>query len=551
MKGITLNQEEGGKFVKLSIDTKSVEEKLDARQLIDFVRTSEFGKLFLFEDKLVKLAQETHKAKENNSHKVLNERVAERRNAEVQYKLLDSDMSAELVMTSACGGKNPNYPQLLKMAREAGIRRGLGRNRLTQAVQRAEKEPPGSEIRLLVAKGLPPKNGRSSRVIPLVPNALERILRPQEISNTRVDMRDLGDIICVKAGTPVLKRLPPTEGRAGYTVRGESIKPIVGEWQPIKPAGGTMISPDNENLILSEISGMPKFKDGSMWVDETYVCKGVNVGTGNVNYDGAVIVNGDVTEKMLITATGDITINGFVESAVIQAGGDIIITQGAMGKQSETGNLEYSTKLVAQGNVHVQHGQGLDISCHGNVTVGKQLAHSRINCSGGVTIGPIDNPNGNLFGCEIQCQLAVRAGTIGAVSGSNLFVDYSDGYNFVIERKDLMEDLLKQLQDNFYRHKGKMDIIKKKNLPKDLADKLSTALKLYKNEEQLLAWVTQRVEDLRKAKDQYVEVASLVASKKIYSGVVVKLNNRTWKADREYSRGRVHYFEHQWHFEPG
>ncbi|MBN7827867.1 FapA family protein, partial [Bowmanella dokdonensis] len=140
---------------------------------------------------------------------------------------------------------------------------------------------------------------------------------------------------------------------------------------------------------------MPKFNSGDMWVDETFICKGVNVGTGNINYDGAVIVNGDVTEKMIITASGDVTINGFVESAIIQAGGDIIITQGAMGKQAENDKNEYSTKLSAQGSIHVQHGQGLEISCNGNVTVGKQLAHSNIICRGSVIVGPIDNPNGN------------------------------------------------------------------------------------------------------------------------------------------------------------
>src|SRR5690606_36488112 len=124
-------------------------------------------------------------------------------------------------------------------------------------------------------------------------------------------------------------------------------------------------------------------KDQKMWVDDTFICKGVNVGSGNVNYDGAVLVNGDVTEKMQIIASGDVTINGFVESAYIQAGGDIIITEGAMGKVNDSAT-EYSTTLKAKGSIHVQHGQGLDISCNGSVTIGRQLAYSRITCKGEV-----------------------------------------------------------------------------------------------------------------------------------------------------------------------
>ncbi|WP_102796913.1 DUF342 domain-containing protein [Bowmanella denitrificans] len=550
MKGITLVLEDSGKFLRLNVHTEQVDSSPDAKQLIQLIKDSEHGKLFVLEDTLVKIQQDIHKAKENNSHREINERVAERRDAEVKFKLLDSDMLAELSLTSACGGANPNYPQLLKMARNADIKRGLSRKRLKIALQLAATEPPGTQIKEVVAKGLPMRPGRNSRMLPLVPNALERILRPQEISVSRVDMRDLGDVICVKAGTPLLRRTPPSQGRTGFTVRGESLQPTPGEWQPLKPGSGTMVSPDDENLLLAEIAGMPKFNQGDMWVDETFVCKGVNVGTGNVNYDGAVIVNGDVTEKMIITAAGDVTINGFVESAIIQAGGDIIITQGAMGKQSENGRNEYSTKLSAQGSIHVQHGQGLDITCNGNVTVGKQLAHSLIVCRGSVTVGPIDNPNGNLFGCEIQCQGPIQAGTIGAVSGSNLFVDYSEGFNFLVERIDVMDEMLKQIQDNYYRHKGRMEIIKKKRLPSDLARKVNMAVKLYKSEEQLLAWVTKKVEELRKAKEQYQNIIGMSASKKLHAGVIVKLNNRTWKADRDYSRGRVHYFEHQWHFEP-
>ena len=138
-------------------------------------------------------------------------------------------------------------------------------------------------------------------------------------------MRNLGAIICVQKGTELLRRMPPTEGRNGYTVGGDVINAKSGEWIKFRPGDGTVISDGDENLLLADISGMPKFKDQKMWVDDIFICKGVNVGTGNVDYDGSVLVNGDVTEKMLIHATGDVTVNGFVESATIHAGGDIIM----------------------------------------------------------------------------------------------------------------------------------------------------------------------------------------------------------------------------------
>ncbi|MDF2177583.1 FapA family protein [Aliiglaciecola sp. CAU 1673] len=549
MKGVTLSLEENGKFLMLGIDTQLLQEKLDGQALLSFIKSSQYGSYFLFDDNIKKLAKDSQKAKDSNLVKQFKEKVGERRDAEVKFKIQDADMVAELTVITAFGGSNPNFAQLIKQAQQMGIKRGLGRRQLMAIVKEAKFAAPGTEIKRIVAKGLPARNGRNSKLHPLVPNALERILRPQELSVSRVDMRNLGDVICVKAGAPVLRRLAPGKGRSGYTLRGEKIPATAGEWVKFSPGEGTKLSPHDENLLLAEIAGMPKFRDDVMTVDQTYICKGVNVGTGNVNYEGAVIVNGDVTEKMIIEAKGDVTINGFVESATIKSGGDIIITQGAMGKQNEVGKQEYSTKLIAQGSVHIQHGQGLDIACAGNVTVGKQLAHSRIVCRGGVIVGPIDNPNGNLFGCEIQCRDSVRAGTIGAVSGSSLYVDFSDGYNYLVERKDILDDLLKVITNNFLRHKGKIDIIQKKKMPPDIAQKVSKALKLYKSEEQILGWLHGKIEHLSKAREQYLDMSRLVASKKIHAGVVVKLNTRTWKTDREYNRGHIHYFEHQWHFE--
>ncbi len=78
---------------------------------------------------------------------------------------------------------------------------------------------------------------------------------------------------------------------------------------------GTVVSDSDANLLMSAISGMPKYRDQTMNIDDTFICSGVNVGSGHVNYEGAVLVNGDVTEKMQIKAAGDVTINASLPKA--------------------------------------------------------------------------------------------------------------------------------------------------------------------------------------------------------------------------------------------
>lgn len=549
MNGVEFKLDESQTFLDVVISSANVSGKLNANTLSKMFKDSQYGQFDLSEDNvLVAYNSYTKAAKEENGE-VVQVTIAEKKDAKVKFRIEDNDMVASLSITSPYGGHSPSPKELLKQARELGIKKGLSKKRLRKLAIQAKKSKPGEVHEDLVAKGLPPKNGKDSKLQPLVPNALERILKPQSSGASRVDMRNLGDVICVKLDTEILRRDPPTRGRNGYNVKAKKIEAKAGSWVKFRPGDGVKTSPNNENLYLAAITGMPKFQNDKMWVDDTFICKGVNVGTGNIKYDGAVLVNGDVTEKMEIQASGDVTINGFVESATIIAGGDIIITEGAMGKVNEA-STEFSTRLVADGSVHVQHGQGLNIQCKNSVTIGRQLAYSKIICGGSVTVGPIDKPNGNLFACEVQCNSKITAGTLGAVSGSHLNVDFSSGFNTLLERKDTVEELLQQIRDNNSRHKDKFDIIRSKKIHPELRAKLEEAEEMFKNETQLMEWLEAKSEDMRLAKETYQQEIMLIANKRLYAGVVVKLNNRTWRAEREYSKAKVHYEGHQWNYEP-
>jgi uncharacterized protein (DUF342 family) len=549
MLGITLKIDETDRYLDLDISPNLVQKKFEAAEVHELIRKSEYKHFFIFDENIIDAVNSYKSAEKNNAGAVIENRIGERRDSQVKCRIVEDQLSAYITVTTGYAGKLPIVSALLKELKTSGIKRGISKKRLTNIVELSQQAQPGEVFEELVAKGLPPRTGKSSKLKPLVQNALERILKPQTVGTARVDMRNLGAIICVKKGAELLRRMPPTDGRNGYSVGGEIINAKSGDWIKFRPGDGTVISDHDENLLLADIAGMPKFKDQKMWVDDIFICKGVNVGTGNVDYDGSVLVNGDVTEKMLIHATGDVTINGFVESATIHAGGDIIITEGAMGKVNDSAT-EYSTSLTSKGSVHVQHGQGLDINCKGNVTVGRQLAYSRINCRGKVSVGAIEKPNGNIFACSIKCHDVVTAGTLGAVSGSNLNVDFSEGFNTLLERKDTLDELLKKIKQNNTRHFERMNIINSKLIPQDMLDRVAEANQLFENESQLLIWLESKAKEMQKSKEKYQTDIRLIANKRVYPGVIVKLNNRTWRAEREYDRAKICFHGHQWHFEP-
>ena len=126
---------------------------------------------------------------------------------------------------------------------------------------------------------------------------------------------------------------------------------------------------------------------------------------------------------------------------ILRQVGDIIITQGAMGKVDDK-QTEYSTTLDADGyslgawtrfkNQSERQRHGWCLLCD-------------IVTGGSITVGQIDKPNGNLFACKIICEQSVKAGTLGAASGSQLSIDFSGGYNQIIDFQSNIDNLFTSL----------------------------------------------------------------------------------------------------------
>jgi len=346
MNGVTISFDKSRTYINLQLNPSDFTSEVDSREIRKQLESGETKRLYVSEKALKSACDTANHYFKTGDSTVVQERIGERKNAEIEFRIPEDGMQANLVLTTPYGGKLPSLSTVKSLAVKNRIIRGLSTKTIESMLTQARQSPPGTVLEQIVAKGLPARNGKNSKFIPLVPNALERVLKPQTGDGERVDMRNLGEVICVKVNTPVLRRTEPTQGRSGFDIKGNKIPAVAGEWVNFKMGSGTVVSDSDANLLMSAISGMPKYRDQIMNIDDTFICSGVNVGSGHVNYEGAVLVNGDVTEKMQIKAAGDVTINGFVESAYIESGGDIIITEGAMGKVNDTQG-EFQCQLVA------------------------------------------------------------------------------------------------------------------------------------------------------------------------------------------------------------
>ena len=84
--------------------------------------------------------------------------------------------------------------------------------------------------------------------------------------------------------------------------------------------------------IIAEKNGQVMLVSNKVTVEEIYEVPGVNIKTGNITFMGTVIVKGNVEDGYDIKADGNVEIYGTVGNCKIEAEGDIIISQGVMGR---------------------------------------------------------------------------------------------------------------------------------------------------------------------------------------------------------------------------
>jgi uncharacterized protein (DUF342 family) len=383
----------------------------------------------------------------NKSGREISYQILERRDATISISIDKDEMSASAEISTALGGKHLTAKAILNSAQQSGVTKGFTKEQLLKLAHQAAKEPAGSIVNGEIAHGKDAINGKDSKIKWLVQSAQDRILRPKAREDGSVDMRDLGDIICVKIGDPLAKKIMLTEGTKGFTVTGSPLEPVPGEDITLQAGEGTTLSPKNDQILISTLVGLPRIIDNGMEVDGVYRIKNVDISTGHIKFEGSVIIDGDICEGMKVTATGDITIGGFVESATLEAGGDITIGSGIIGRKQDTEELsiddiKMSVCIRAEGKVFAKYCQYAEITCH-SLRIENQMMHSIIDVEEILWLGSDEKANGKLIAGYIKAGKSVHAGIVGATAGSTTIINFSKKVNLIKEHLEDIEARLK------------------------------------------------------------------------------------------------------------
>jgi hypothetical protein len=216
--------------------------------------------------------------------------------------------------------------------------------------------------------------------------------------------------------------VPPTRGQAGTTVRGQRIDAKDGKDTPFPPKmTGAAVSPTDPNLVVAVISGQPVLTGNEVSVNSSISVKEVNLAQGSIDFEGTVMISGDVHTGMTVRASGDVIIGGTVcEAATVEAGGSITVQKGIIGRGAidETGKAsgEGFANVSCKGDLTARFIENARVRVGGNAVVGELISHSDVTAAT-LKVGQEKAKRGHIMGGRAVVEKSLVAEVLGSPAG--------------------------------------------------------------------------------------------------------------------------------------
>ncbi len=444
-------------------------------------------------------------------------RVADRkqeldRKAEILVKVGDNDLTASVRILPPLGNPWPTLEEVRGELAQMGIVFGVDEEILKKIV----------EERIVrdwieVARGVPPVNGKDARFVYHVD--LQKA-KPKEISDTKVDMKDLGVVVSVRAEQELLEKVPPQISSDGTSVYGKPIAAILAKDRTMPSGKNTSVSEDGLHLY-SSIDGCVLVKDGKIHVQPVYLVEGdVDYGTGNIEFIGDVHVKQTLRDGFDIKAGGNVVIGGVVEGATITAEGNAEIRGGVRGMGKAL--------IIAKGSVLVGYLDQCTLEAGGNVIAKNAIMHSTIRAKGDVMA---EGAKGLIVGGTIHAGSQIRCQTLGNDMGTK--TDVHAGANpLAIQEKAQVQQELVEREKQYQEVTKNIDFLKKvESLGKLDNEKRQILLKLTQVKFQLQAKMENDRKLLEKIEQQLGKMEKegrISVQGVVYPGVSIHLRGLTY-----------------------
>ena len=466
---------------------------------------------------------------ENHSGNV---KLGKKANAKVEVIVSGDLLSATLQITAEKGGLGVTTKQITSALDDKEIDHQLiNKNRIVGLVKKSRLIEPGETIEVVVAKGIPPKHGKDTQFKCLLSNATDR--KPHERQDGSLDYYDLGEIVCVDEGCELMRKFSPEPARIGRTVTGQDIPARIGKTLHFKKCKGASVSPIDQDLLIASIKGQPIIAERGINIDRVLTVKNVDLHTGHINYDGTVVVKGDVASTMKIKVTGDVQIFGLVENACIESEGNIDIKLGAIGHATDTKDNN-CMQINCQGNLTAGYLENAQIDVQGDVIIKSRVSNCTLQASHQLIVGNQRQEKSGIVGGQVSAGQLIRTETLGSSGAAITHVAIACSPELLEQLESIKQRIVNQ--DQLLISKlGNMVALSKKRTEKD--NQQLEALKTETDEQKagINALINQKSEV-----ESILERAGkgrVIVKKEAFPGVTIKILDQEKSIKSRFSAG--------------
>lgn len=303
----------GGKAAAILIN-KSIQVYIDGK----IVK----GKVEVFEDNSIEVVFEKSEGKRNInvtcSRDLMSAFLDISYEPQVKYGLKDSEEKSVVYLEPIeIEKKDPpllKKEEIEKILLDAGVMYGIDKEAIMKATSSRRVE------NLLIAKGKPCKDYENDRIelkFDQNQNQYKEDLRGN------IDYKSIGHVRTVKKGELLGIIVKGKPGVDGVNVKGKIIRAKKGKQLKVMCADGCE---QIGNIIKSTIEGKAQYKAGKFAVSSLYEVKSnVDLSTGNIKFNGDVVVFGNVLEGMKVEGVRGVEIYKSIAKTEIKSNGNIKI----------------------------------------------------------------------------------------------------------------------------------------------------------------------------------------------------------------------------------
>lgn len=366
----------------------------------------------------------------------------------------------------------------------------------------------------LLATALLPTDGKDG-YLDFKFDITKKTLKPKLLENGNVDYRNLELVEMAKKGDVLVSIIEPTEGIDGIDVCGNKLKCKLGKKCSNLPKGSNVyISEDGKELIAGVTGQINYVGDKVNMSSLLEISENVGNNTGNIEFNGSVIIKGGISAGFSVIATGNIEVLGFVEGAYIKSDAHIFLQSGVQGSGKAI--------IEARGDIFCKYIENCKMTAGGNIT-SEYIIHSSIECLGKLEL--IGN-KATVLGGLISVKDSIVANDIGSSMGTATELKVGNDPQYLLKYTEIVEEL-KNIKNEFNKMNQIVEILEKSRKLGDLnVYKQSQYVKALHTKEFLIGKKTElETELVTIISNMNANSGSVIANNIIHSGVSALIGN--------------------------